>query len=194
DRGSQPALFPPGELRETWQEKHATPDKPAQDFERRRRFARMAASVALIALVFCGLAALFLSWLGSSRETATDEREPTVREPPTTDAAQPPLPATSRAKSVPRRRTQAGGSLANIAGPSTPIARESRGKVSSPAKRSGPWQLQVVDLSNQQRSLTLRGGPIVRLRSWATSGRDGVPLIGPSTRVDLTPRSASGQG
>jgi TonB family protein len=195
DSESQSALFQPGELRETWQEKHATPDKAGQDFARRRKFARMAASVALIVLVFCGSAALFLSWQGGSRETPTDEREPIAGEPSPSETDQPPLAAKPLAKtSTSRRRAPAKVQPANIAGPSTPIITDPHGQASSPTKRSAPWQLQVVDLSNQQHSLTLRGGPIVRLRSWATSGRVHVPRVGTSTRADQTPRSTSVEG
>jgi TonB family protein len=195
DSESQSALFQPGELRETWQEKHATPDKAGQDFERRRKFARMAAPIALIVLLFCGSAALFLSWLGRSRETPTEEREPIAGEPSPSETAQPRLAARPPAKtSVPRRRAPAKAQPANIAGPPTPIVTDLRGQASSPTKRSAPWQLQIVDLSNQQHSLTLRGGPIVRLRSWPTSGQVPVPQVGPATRVGQTPRSASVEG
>jgi protein TonB len=193
DSESQSAMFQPRELRETWPKKHATPGQADQDFERRRKFVRMAISVALIVLVFCGSAALFLSWPGRSRETLTEQRELIASEPSPSETPQLPLAATPSAKArpIPVRRWPPKVQPANIAGPSIPIVTDSRGHASPPKKGSAPWQLQVVDLSNQQHFLTLRGGPIVRLRSWTTSGRVPVLRDGPTTRVDQIPRSAS---
>ena len=98
---------------------------------------------------------------------------------PSEEAAQPAAPVEVQPGPLPapRRRSTAKVRRGPVAVPhsSSPGTVALLEQVKPPSKTPSAWHIQVIEHNNERRSVRLRGGPIVRLREWTTSGEARAP-------------------
>src|SRR5262249_31261804 len=175
---AQSILSPREELREPWRKKYGTPD---QDLEVGRQGLRRFIRMALVALVVGAGVVFLLSDTADLHQTLLALRTVVPAALwPSEEAVQPavvPTGVQARAQPAPRRR----GTVKARRGLVTEPSSSSPGTVTlleeaKPVSRTpSAWHIQVVEQNNERRTVRLRGGPIVRLREWTTSGEVRTP-------------------
>jgi TonB family protein len=172
-----PSETQPEELREPWRKKYGTPDPPAEDA--RQQVVRRFILVAMAGLVLGAWVVFLLSNPGDVRQTFVGLRTMVAAALWPSEAAQP-APAEIQPPSsppAPRRRGTAKVRRGPVALPhsSSPETLALLNEAKPPSKTPSAWHIQVIEQNNERRSIRLRGGPIVRLKEWTTSGEARAP-------------------
>jgi periplasmic protein TonB len=170
---TQSALSPREELREPWRKKYGTPDQAAKVGWQQvvRRFI----PVVLAGLLVGAWVVFMLSNPGGLRQTFVGLRTMvTAALWPSEEAVQPAAPVEAQPGPLraPRRRGTAKVRRGPVAVPhsSSPGTAALLDEAKPPSKTPSGWHIHVIEQNNEKRSVRLRGGPIIRLREWATSG------------------------
>ena len=200
---SSPVLSQPDEFAEPWLKTQAMSDTALRDRLRRRNLIRKGIASGFIVVAIVASVILLRAHRARIAELLGELKNLAVAETSTSDVGQPSEVDARPGKSTLRthRPRQAKNELGGGSQSSTPSAASPSIEASTPAPQPKALQLEVLESNNQRRRIQLRGGPVLKLGSPATTGQvqvrgdDVTPAYSPSAEsVSLAPSGAPKEG
>jgi len=187
-----PVLSQPDEFPEPWLKPRAMPDTATRDRLRRRNLIDKGIAGGIIVVVIVASVILLRSNRARVGELLDNLKNLAVGETSTSEVPQPSEVAASPSKSTlrARRPRPAKNELGAESQSSTLSAASPNIEAGTPAPQPKALQLEVLESSNQRRLIQLRGGPVLKLGSRATTGQiqirvdDVTPAYSPSAESD----------
>lgn len=166
-REFQPVAHQPAIIHEFKLSKQRTPERIARERQLRRKHVRAGLAVGLLAAAIAAGVVLFRlererveAFFGNIEQWVTESTRPSGSSRPTIPARSPAKSPPPRASGNLRRRQPVAAGKA-----SSPGAADVRNQPGASAKPSGAAELEVLDSSNQRRTVKVRSS-VLKLRDW----------------------------